>query len=148
MAKHQKPKPASAKGVQKNHNKATKGVNSRKRGPLWAVRRAIVRNKKTGEEREVSYQIRVPHNTLYNPELVGRKNLPEPFDALKLDWVDELAHYLANSSYKLYRETIDEGLFEYRVRNEEGDLIFSLISSRNAFIENKPRRRRKRGHKK
>jgi hypothetical protein len=31
MAKHQKPKAASLKGNQKNHNKATRGVNTRRR---------------------------------------------------------------------------------------------------------------------
>jgi hypothetical protein len=148
VGKHQKPKPASAKGVQKNHNKATKGNNTRKKGAVWAVQSRRVKDKTTGEEREVRYEVRVPKGLGYDPELASKKNLPEPLDTIHLDWAEELAAFVARTDGKLYREALPGGRFEYRVRDVHGNIVFSVISSRNAFIDHRPRRKRRRGRKK
>ena len=136
------------KEKENRHNSSTRGVNTKKKGALWATRKALVKDKNTKEVKEVNVEVRVPPNSLYNPELLSMKNLPEPFDSIQLDWADELASYVADSSLKLYREALEDGLFEYKVCDERGNLIFSVISSRNAFIDSRPRRKRRRGRKK
>ncbi|HUS89615.1 MAG TPA: hypothetical protein VMW91_09660 [Desulfosporosinus sp.] len=148
MGKQQKPKPPSLGKTNRNHNRATKGNNTRKKGALWSIRKAIVRNKKTGDTREVDVEIRVPYDAQYDPFINIRKEMPEPYDSLSLDWADETLAYITENNAKLYKELLPCGKFEYKVRDESGNLIFSVISERNAFMEPRPRRKRRRGRQK
>lgn len=137
-----------AENNQRRHNKTTKGSNTKKMGALWAIRHLNVKSK-DGDSKVVKREVRVPPTAMFDPELLSKKELHEPFDAIKLDWANELASYLAeHPTYKLYKGQLDSGQFEYKIRNEGGDLVFSVISSRNAFLDARPRRRRRRKRKK
>lgn len=76
--------------------------------------------------------------------LLGKKNLPEPLDSLNLDWPREVLYYITNTGFKLFKENLGNNRFEYRVRNLDGDVVFSIISSRNTFMEKKRSRKRRR----
>ena len=150
----QKAKDSKTNNNQKKHNSSTKGINTSRRGPLWSIRKALLKNRKTGETKEINVEVRVPPNTLYDPELGRNKNLPEPFDAIKLDWAEEVAGYLLDG-YKLEKKPLEDGRFEYRVKGsiETGGgikeyTVFTIVSKRNAFMESRPRRKRRRNHKK
>lgn len=77
-----------------------------------------------------------------------RKRLDLDLDELCLDWVEELAYFNALNNNKVYKQTLDNDMFEYRVRDEYGNLVVSIISQRNlnrsAFGVKKRRRSRRR----
>lgn len=147
MGKQQKPKPVSQSGKRRIHNKATKGNNTRKRGATWERLFVIKTDKKTGEETEVSFETRVPYGTLYDPSLDSAKYLNSPFDAIQLDWVDELAHYAARINGKIIRDVVPNGMFEYKLISPNGDVACSIMSWRNAFFNSPKGARRKRARK-
>ena len=106
MAKQQKPKPLSEKQTQRHHNRATKGLNTRKK------------------------------KVFFDP------------DELELDWVEELTYLINTENYKVYKEDLSNDHYEYRIRDDYGNLIISVISRRNlnrsAFGFKRRRRRRRR----
>jgi len=110
-----------AKAGQKKHNAGTRGINKGKKNKVW--------------------------NALYNPELgYTKKQLPEPFDTIKLDWREELAYYILDGNYKLYSEQMADGSYDYRIRDIEGDLVLTINTTRNLFDiakPDKPKRARK-----
>lgn len=82
----------------------------------------------------------------HNPRTKGsnsnKKGPDLDFSELKLRWEEELSYYIAANKYKIYKEKLPSGNFEYRVRDEYGEMIFSIESARNVVFG--PRRQRRR----
>jgi len=125
---------------QQNHNRASRGMNTRKRGALWALRRFKTKDSE-GKEVERSLRIEVPPGTLYDP-WDANKNDPrkaiEPFDALHLDWREEMMHYAADNDARIGKISLDNGEFLYRVfkgKNvDEPDEVFFELQSARKFV--------------
>lgn len=87
------------------------------------------------------------HNRATRGLNTSRKKLDLDFDELDLDWVEELAYFVAYFDYKVYKEELPNDMYEYRVRNGS-ELIVSVVSPRNlnrsAFSVRKRRRHRRR----
>lgn len=86
------------------------------------------------------------HNKDTRGQNSSKKRVDVDFDELALDWVEEIAYFVAFNNYKVYKEELAEDLYEYRVRNGS-ELIISIVSSRNlnksAFSLRRRRRRRR-----
>lgn len=146
MGKQAKKKdPKLKSGEQRKHNRSTKGNNTRKRGPLWSLRQYKHKHKETGKESIKTAEIRVPLGVGWNPELLGKKarehGLPEPFDALHLDWADEMREYATELndqegiSAKVRRINLPDGWYNYEVVRKvfDGDeeILWSIKSKQN-----------------
>lgn len=132
----------------RNHNAQTRWNNSRHKGATWAFR---TRENKSGEEETVAIQ--VPYDTLYDPDLAGyegdnswspRRNMPEPFDALSLNWIEELVHWVLNNNLKLERQQTSRGSFLYTAVDNSGNVALTVESSHNVLFEPQSPKRRKR----
>ena len=144
MGKQAKKKDAKLKGNQKNHNRSTKGVNTSKMGPLWALRQYKTKDEE-GKEVIKTAKIRVPLGVGWNPELMGKKarehGLPEPYDSLHLKWEDEMVEYVNELNdqdgvrAKVRRVNLPDGRYNYevvkKVGNEEEEILWSIESHHN-----------------
>lgn len=145
MGKQAKKKDSKLKGEkQRRHNSNTKGNNSRKRGPLWSLRQHKTKDK-DGKEVIKIVEIRVPPGVGWDAELltkeVREKGLPEPYDALHLDWVDEMREYVLELSDKdgirvrIKRTNLDNGRYNYEVirkdDNSKEEVLWSIESHQN-----------------
>jgi len=148
MGKQAKKKVKVGGGVQKTHNKATRGINTSKRGALWAIRRRLVKDK-DGNEVEKTERVYVPPHTLYDPWDKNRNDAhraAEPFNDLHLDWREEMMEYAAEKSAKIGSIPYGDGMFSHRVfygKNaaEPQELLLEVISSKALTLERPPRRR-------
>jgi hypothetical protein len=135
---------------QRRHNRNTRGINTKKKGALWAIR--SFKTKEDGVEVTKTYEVRVPPGTLYNPFDRGRysEHAQEPFDALQLEWREELMHYAAENDAKI--GSIDLGNGQYLHRVYYGDtvknpdsVLLEIQSARKFLVEKRgPRRRARR----
>ena len=146
MGKQAKKKDPKLKGkAQRRHNRNTKGVNTRKQGPLWSLRQYKTKDEDGKSVTRVE-QIRVPLNVGWNPELMGKKAreqgaLPEPYDALHLVWADEMSDYVMEINdedgvrAKIKRSNLDNGHYLYevikKVGNADEEILWSIESSKN-----------------
>ena len=74
-----------------------------------------------------------------------RKKRPEiDYSELKLRWEEELAFFIAMNRYKVYKERLPNDNFEYRVRDEYGQMIITIESARNVVFSPKRLRRKRR----
>jgi hypothetical protein len=142
QAKKKDPKLKADK--QRRHNRGTKGNNSRKRGPLWSIRQYKTKDEDGKEVTKVA-EVRVPLGVGWNPELLGKKvreqGLPEPYDALHLDWADEMREYVHELSdqegvrAKVTRTNLDNGRYNYevirKVGNDDEEVLWSIESHQN-----------------
>ncbi len=71
-----------------------------------------------------------------------RKDVPDYSD-LNLRWEEELAFFVAMNKYKIFKEELPSGDFEYRVHDSYGQKIVTVVSARNVMFSPKKRRRRK-----
>jgi hypothetical protein len=64
----------------------------------------------------------------------------------RLDWVEELYHYVAANGYKVHKKQIEDELFEYYVVDPKWkEIVLTITSARDVrFIKRKPRRRKRR----
>jgi len=74
-----------------------------------------------------------------------RKKMPDiDYTELRLRWEEELAFFIAVNRYKVYKEKLSNDNFEYRVRDEYGDIILTIESARNVVFGPRRRRRKRR----
>lgn len=144
MGKQAKKKDPKLKGTQKKHNPSTRGVNTTRQGPLWAVRQYKSKDDE-GNTVIKSREVRVPVNTVWNPELMSKKaieqGLPEPFDALHLDWANEMREHVSELNAdegvraKVERTNLPNGRYNYAVvrKFDTGDeeVLYSIESDQN-----------------
>ena len=146
---------------QQHHNRATRGINTRKRGSVWAIRKYKLKDKegkvvkdKEGKDVERSLEVMVPPRTLYDP-WDQNKNDPrkaaEPFDSLHLDWREEMMHYAADNNARIGRIVLDNGEFLYRVFQgenvDEPDKVFFEMQSARKFVDVRSKKRRRKAKK-
>jgi len=75
----------------------------------------------------------------------SRKRKPEhDYTELRLRWEEEIAFYAAANRYKIYKEKLPCGDFEYRVRDEYGNSVVTIQSARNVMFGPRRRRRKRR----
>lgn len=158
MGKQAKKKQKSENLKQHRHNSKTRGINSTKRGPVWAMRERLSKRKvldddgkEKTEEYTERYNVTVPVGTLYDP-FDKTKNDPkrasEPFDALHLDWKLEMMEYAAENNARIGSIDIGDGSFLYRVfigdSIDKPEKVFFEVQSRSKFVlEKTPKRRKK-----
>jgi hypothetical protein len=148
MGKQAKKKAVVGGATQKTHNRATRGVNTRKRGALWAIRQRKVKDK-DGNESYKEERVYVPPRTLFDPWDKNRndpRKAQEPFDDLSLDWREELMHYAGEREAKIGSVSLGDGMFSHRVfygKNaaEPTQLLLEVFSSKQLTLEKPPRRR-------
>ena len=131
-----------SKAGKRSHNAKTRWSNTKRTDTLWAIRQKIITDKKSGESKTVSDEVYVPYDSLWDPDLLDRKNLPEPFDALQLDWMEELAHWIADNKYSLSRKQIG-GAHQYIITDGDGKHMLTIESERVIMMEHRPKRRRR-----
>jgi hypothetical protein len=74
-----------------------------------------------------------------------RKKLPEiDWTEVKLRWEEELAFFIAMNRYKVYKEKLPSGIFEYRVLDEYGHSVLTIESARNVMFSPRRRKRKRR----
>jgi hypothetical protein len=142
---------------QKRHNRATRGMNTKKRGAVWAIRRYKAKEKnEDGEMVEVerSYEVTIPPGTLWDP-WDPNKNDPrkatEPYDALHLDWREEMMEYAADNNARIGKISLGNGEFLYRVFQgesvEKPDKTFFEMQSARKFVNVRDNKRRRKPKK-
>lgn len=137
---------------QKRHNKATRGMNTKKRGVLWATRQRKVKDEE-GNEVIQNYGVYVPPGVGYDP-FDKQKNDPsaaqEPFDALHLDWREQAMYYMAEENARVDKTDLGDGVFLYRFYRESPggnkEVLFEVQSSKKFVFE--PKKRRPKGAQK
>lgn len=140
---------------QRRHNRATRGINTKKQGALWAIREYKVEQKNEDGKKEVvteTEEVRVPYDAMWNPFDSSRYSefAPEPFDALQLNFVEELQHYAVENEAKLDTLTLDNGRYLHRVIKESknpddpDEVLLQIESSRKLMMNRGPRRRSRR----
>lgn len=148
QAKKKEKSEAQLKG-QKKHNRNTKGINTKKQGSLWAIRHF-----KDDDGKLQTYEVRVPHDTKWDPWDKSRYSprAPEPFDSFQLDWREELTHYANEHEAKIGSVELPDGYYAHRVyfgesaENPEVVLV-EVQSSKKLLIEKRGPRRRSRRKK-
>jgi hypothetical protein len=158
VGKQAKKKQKTGNENQKTHNKATRFMNTKKRGALWALRQVPVRNKKgvvqKDEDGNVITQtarVTVPPRTgwdIWDKNKNDPKKAQEPFDALHLDWREEMMEFAADNNARIGKIDQGNGVFLYQVyRDEPGPLgkriVFFEVESSKKFTLEKQRRVRK-----
>lgn len=128
QAKKKQKTEAQVKG-QKRHNSATRGINTKKRGPTWSIRQVAIRNKKGVVQKDEHGKVLTEEVHIQVPIGVGfdmfgkyDENSPEPFDALALDWRQEIMEYAADIGAKVGKIDKGNGIGLYRVYR--GDNIY------------------------
>ena len=103
--------------------------------------------RKSSQETSSTSQIGKTNQRRHNRATKGNNTRKKTFDIdyseLKLRWEEELAFYVAMNRYKTYKEQLPNGNFEYRVRDEYGDIILTIESARDVGINIKRRRRKR-----
>jgi len=84
------------------------------------------------------------HNKATKGNNTRKKKPDHDYTELRLRWEEELAFYVAMNRYKIYKEKLSSGYFEYRVRNEYGDIILTIESARDVGVSPRRRRRKRR----
>lgn len=142
---------------QRRHNRATRGINTTKRGVVWA-RRSFKSKDKDGKEIIDEYEVIIPPRTYWDPWDKNKNDkgrAQEPFDALHLDWREEMVHYIADANAikekteeKMRIGKIDLGDGEYLYRVYKGDnidkpkeVLFEIQSRRKLILERHSQRR-------
>jgi hypothetical protein len=147
------------KTTNKRHNKATKGSNTRRQGPVWSHRQKLLKDSKgktlkddDGNDRFETYQVRVPHRAQWDPFDKQRYGdyAQEPFDSLQLDWVEELTEYALEKSAKLGSISLGDGRFLHRVFYGDNiekpkQVLLEVASSKRLIINKGPKRRPRKG---
>lgn len=133
-----------AKPNQRRHNSRTRGNNSRRKPTIWGeITRTIG---KGANKREIKEQVKIPHDKLWDPDLLDQENLPFPYDLLKLDWMEELIHYSVDNKRKLSKTYNEQtGVYTYAVCDKYGKPVISVSTTRNIMYN--PRAKRFRGKK-
>jgi hypothetical protein len=161
-----KTKSDSQASNQKNHNRATRGINTRRRGATWAIRKYKAKVKdEDGKEVEVekTLRIEVPPRTFWDPwdqNKNDRNKAVEPYDALHLDWRHEMMEYVAEKNENLLegekklrigKLDLGNGTFLYRVFQGENvtepDKVFFEIESSRKFVDVREKKRRRKPKK-
>jgi len=148
MAKTYKKKEENCKDDQHKHNRNTRGINTKRQGVLWARRKFIDENNKVQK-----YEIRVPVGSQWDEERLSKKarenGLPEPFDALHLEWADELREYAEDINGVVERETLSSGRYNYAliIKDAAGDdeIVFEIESSQNLNFGRPKKFKKKKG---
>lgn len=153
MGKQAKKKEKTEGVRQKRHNPNTRGT-VKNAGPIWAVREFKYRE--NGEEFTDIREVRVPPNTQWDPfnKQKFSRDAEEPFDSLRLDWREELMHYVASfetsgeEKVKVGSITLDEGGYLHRVYigdnvEEPEKILFEIRSNKKLRLEKRQRRRKK-----
>lgn len=138
---------------QKRHNVKTKGMNTSKRGAVWATRSYKARDEE-GNEVTRKYNVYVPARTLWDPWDPNRndeRKVKEPFDALHLDWRKEVMEFAADNNARIGKISIGNGKFLYRVflgdSVEKPSKVFFEIESSRKFVDVRDKKRRRRPKK-
>ena len=84
------------------------------------------------------------HNRATKGNNTRKKTSDHDFSELRLRWEEELAFYAAANRYKIYKEKLPCGNFEYRVRDEYGNSILTIESARNVMFSPRRRKRKRR----
>ena len=159
MGKQAKKKQKSETQVQgqQRHNRATRGMNTRRRGTLWAVREVPKRDKKGVVQKDEDGNVLVQTYNVYVPPRVGwdiwdkAKNDPkkalEPFDSLHLDWREEMMEFAADNNARIGKIDLGEGVFLYRVFRgsnvlKPDEVFFEVQSSKKFTLERERKRKR------
>lgn len=133
---------------QRRHNSSTRGINGKKRGPLWAIRSFKTKNE-DGKEVTETYEVRVPYRARWNPFDKSRflPGAQEPFDALQLDWRVEINHFMANKNARIGSITLEDGTYLHRVYKGDSvqnpDEILLEVQSASKLVRGRKRSRRK-----
>ena len=146
MGKKNKKTERKTTGVkQHRHNPGTKGLRTKKLGPLWAIRQYNSKDE-NGVDRISSYEVRVPVRAMWNSDLISSKQkelgLPEPFDSLYLEWADELRDYAEENTstecaIKIERTPISNDKYRYEVikvfvdKEIDDEILLTVESSFN-----------------
>lgn len=84
------------------------------------------------------------HNKATKGNNTRKKTFDFDFSELRLRWEEELAFYVAANRYKIYKEKLPNNSYEYRVRDEYGQIILTIESTRNVVFSPKRKRRKRR----
>lgn len=95
----------------------------------------------TGENKTKNHR---HHNRATKGNNTRKKVFDVDYSELRLRWEEELAFYVASNRYKIYKEKLSNGNFEYRVRDEYGQIVITIESARNVVFSPKRRRRKRR----
>jgi len=148
--------------TQKNHNRATRGVNTKRRACVWETRQENCKDK-DGNPAVKTVKVTYPNNTqwdwtlLYDavPDEEGvtrlmrrkpekQKPLPAPFNELLNDnWDEDLAQYAEEQHAGIDKSSIGGGRFRFEVFREEYDrqtgknrkkVLLTMDSPRNTYV--------------
>lgn len=147
---------------QKHHNKATRFMNTKKKGVLWAIRQVPIRNKRGQVQKDEEGNVKTREHKVYVPPRTGwdywdkskndAEKAQEPFDALHLDWRQEIMEFAADNSAKIARIDQGDGVFLYQVYRDEpvgedgkpgGRTVFFEVESTKSLTLERDRSRRK-----
>lgn len=157
QAKKKQKTDAQASG-QKRHNKATRFMNTKKRGVLWSIRQVAVRDKKGSVVKDDDGNVETREHKIYVPPRTGwdfwdkNKNdadkAVEPYDALHLDWRQEIMEFAADNNARIGTINKADGMFLTRVYKGDNvyqpkELFFEVESSKPFVIERERRKVRK-----
>jgi len=148
-----KKKPDAQSNNQKKHNRSTRGINTKRSGAVWAIRRYKAKDK-DGEEVERKHYVTIPVGTLWDPFDLNKndkRKAVEPFDALHLDWREEMMEYAADNNARIGKIELGDGEFLYRVYQGENvgkpDRVFFELQSTRKFVDVRDVKKRKRAKK-
>lgn len=148
-----KQKSEAQSGNQKNHNRATRGINSKRRGAVWSIKRYKAKDE-DGKEVERKHYVTIPVGTLWDPwdpNKNDRRKATEPFDSLHLDWREQMMEYAADNNARVGQIELGDGRFLYRVYQGENvgkpDKVFFELQSARKFVNVRDTKKRKRAKK-
>lgn len=156
MGGQTKKKDEALKGTnQRKHRRATRGVNTKKKPILWERISYEKQNEDGTVKERGTYNVTVPPNTMWNPHDKHRNNPKEaeaPFDALHLDWREEMMYHAAETGAKIATEQLPNGRYLYTVYEEETVEIdgvknirhkdlYSVESAKKLMLNKKGRKR-------
>lgn len=131
-------------GNQRKHNPKTRWNNTRRAPTIWGEF-----TKTTGKgknKRETVEKIKVPHDKMWDPDLLDIEHLQYPFDLLKLDWMEELIHFALDNKLKLSKTHNEStGVYTYTAADKYGRSVLSISSARNIMYN--PKAKKYRGKK-
>ncbi len=96
------------------------------------------------KDTETDKKMQRRHNSATKGMNTRRKKGDFDYSELNLRWEEELAYYIAYNKFKVYKLPLDNGDFEYRILDEYGDKILTIISARNVMFSPRRRRRKRR----
>jgi len=156
MGKQAKKKVKTGSVNQQVHNKATRGINTHRRGVLWAIREVPIKEKgvlkkdKDGNAITRKVEIFVPPNVgwdIWDQAKNDPKKAQEPFDSLHLDWRAEMMEFAVDNDAKIGKTDLGDGTFLYRVYKEDKNslrpdtVFFEVQSSKKFTLEREHRKR-------